>query len=313
MMFSLIGILFLIIPFAYLLASVVGLSYLWYRVLKGKRGGDLPTCARCGYGVRGLAGLNCPECGADLREVGITTPKQRGAVSPILFVLLWTLLLPGPTCLVSGVLVAIGPKQSAIDKESLELSIPTSGEYRSLTIERYHGGLSILPGSTTLTMLFCVGQTNHVNLNINPDAMTYVDITNSNSNTYGPTPSRSTTPLDRQAILSVLQRIGADPSRQDVIDEADELLGIVKTIPTQGLLNVTTTNFFPKYTQNTHDEPAVWFMLLMLGICIGFWILGFVFFFRIRRKSVPQVKPCKAETARFAPPSDSGPHTPPAS
>jgi hypothetical protein len=61
MWFGLLGILFLIIPLAYLLASVVGLSYLWYRVLKVKRGGGLPTCAGGGYAVRGLAGLECPE------------------------------------------------------------------------------------------------------------------------------------------------------------------------------------------------------------------------------------------------------------
>lgn len=33
-----------------------------------------PACAACGYPVRGLPTFTCPECGGDLREVGIRTP-----------------------------------------------------------------------------------------------------------------------------------------------------------------------------------------------------------------------------------------------
>ena len=33
-----------------------------------------PSCRACGYAVRGLPSFTCPECGSDLREVGIVTP-----------------------------------------------------------------------------------------------------------------------------------------------------------------------------------------------------------------------------------------------
>jgi hypothetical protein len=33
-----------------------------------------PSCRACGYAVRGLPSFTCPECGSDLREVGIDTP-----------------------------------------------------------------------------------------------------------------------------------------------------------------------------------------------------------------------------------------------
>ncbi len=36
-----------------------------------------PVCGRCGYIVRGVAELKCPECGEDLREVGIIAPGRR--------------------------------------------------------------------------------------------------------------------------------------------------------------------------------------------------------------------------------------------
>ena len=35
----------------------------------------VPSCRACGYAVRGLPSFTCPECGSDLREVGIDTPS----------------------------------------------------------------------------------------------------------------------------------------------------------------------------------------------------------------------------------------------
>lgn len=42
------------------------------------RGATEPSCGQCGYAVRGLTTFTCPECGADLREVGIRTPSTGG-------------------------------------------------------------------------------------------------------------------------------------------------------------------------------------------------------------------------------------------
>lgn len=36
---------------------------------------DGAVCGGCGYSVRGVSELWCPECGADLREVGIEPPR----------------------------------------------------------------------------------------------------------------------------------------------------------------------------------------------------------------------------------------------
>jgi|GEM_PF-3506580 len=33
------------------------------------------VCGHCGYAVRGLDSFTCPECGSDLREVGIVAPS----------------------------------------------------------------------------------------------------------------------------------------------------------------------------------------------------------------------------------------------
>ncbi len=318
-----IGLLFLIIPLAYLLASVVGLSYLWYRVLKVKRGSDLPTCAKCGYAVRGLMGLECPECGADLREVGITTPKQRGMVSPVLFVLLWTLLLPGPSCLVSGILSAVGPKTS-VPSYMLTLEPITSGEYVSVDLN--HMAMFQFGGAGYSSLSVEGNASQYESLDIDPVAMTYDDwlsvpttttggVSSSSSSTSTANAGSTTKPLDRQALLDMLDRAGADITRQDVMDEADELLTIIQGIPTQGLANLNPTHFTQNHTNMSYDQPAGWFLLVLLVLWIGVWVGGLVYFFRVRRKQLPEARQGRSDPARFARPTSEypggGPPSPP--
>src|SRR5437868_14823886 len=54
-----------------------------------------PRCGKCGYIVRGIATLTCPECGSDLREVGIDTGKASApswVAIPVLAIL-WSIAL----------------------------------------------------------------------------------------------------------------------------------------------------------------------------------------------------------------------------
>ncbi len=44
------------------------------RLSRDNRSVTHPECGHCGYDVRGLPTFICPECGRDLREVGILTP-----------------------------------------------------------------------------------------------------------------------------------------------------------------------------------------------------------------------------------------------
>jgi class 3 adenylate cyclase len=53
-----------------------------------------PTaCGHCGYRVRGLSTFVCPECGSDLREVGIVRPRPRSLP------LVWKLVFWAATCI----------------------------------------------------------------------------------------------------------------------------------------------------------------------------------------------------------------------
>ena len=67
------GFLELIIIGVVLIGLFVGIT-LW--ITGGNSSGSSEmSCGGCGYAVRGLGGVNCPECGADLRKVGINRPK----------------------------------------------------------------------------------------------------------------------------------------------------------------------------------------------------------------------------------------------
>jgi len=69
---SIIGLLVILILLA-LIAAGVTLIILGL-VGRKPRLADGGVCGKCGYSVKGLTGLNCPECGGDLREVGIERP-----------------------------------------------------------------------------------------------------------------------------------------------------------------------------------------------------------------------------------------------
>jgi hypothetical protein len=65
-----------------------------------------PICGKCGYCVRGITSLTCPECGSDLREVGIITPNTPLPLPKYVKAIFWTLLLPVAGFLLSMLMLA---------------------------------------------------------------------------------------------------------------------------------------------------------------------------------------------------------------
>jgi hypothetical protein len=65
----------------------------------------LPRCGSCGYDVRHIMGLTCPECGLDLRQAGIVAPGQAPRLTPIWSALMWLTLYPVPAMVVAYIIV----------------------------------------------------------------------------------------------------------------------------------------------------------------------------------------------------------------
>src|SRR5688500_2850472 len=62
-----------------------------------------PTSGKCGYIIRGIAGFTCPECGSDLREVGIVAPGLRKPLGTAARLALWTAVAVAPAMIFGSV------------------------------------------------------------------------------------------------------------------------------------------------------------------------------------------------------------------
>jgi len=67
-----------------------------------------PACRRCGYAVRGLKSLTCPECGADLRGDGVLATGASRPMPMWMWASLFTPALAYPAVLVSVLAVVAG-------------------------------------------------------------------------------------------------------------------------------------------------------------------------------------------------------------
>src|SRR5256885_16950672 len=86
-----------------------------------------PACAACGYSAIGLASFICPECGNDLRRVGILTPhtvsrRTSFAAAAVSFTVLWGFV----AVLVGSAVAELTPALRRYYRK-LTLSSPASG------------------------------------------------------------------------------------------------------------------------------------------------------------------------------------------
>lgn len=87
-----------------------GLVWLWLMVFRGPSRSATPLCGRCKYTVYGISSMQCPECGADLREVGIRSPLMNRVAGPIHFLADWTIGLAFVAAILSIGLATLGPQ-----------------------------------------------------------------------------------------------------------------------------------------------------------------------------------------------------------
>jgi len=74
------------IPAAILVVGAIGFGLRQHDQRAASNG---PVCGKCGYCVRGLPTFICPECGSDVRDVGIIVPGTK-TFGPILRGVIWT-------------------------------------------------------------------------------------------------------------------------------------------------------------------------------------------------------------------------------
>ena len=112
------GILSLLILVVLLGGLIFGIV-LWATGGRSGSGNEM-SCGGCGYAVRGLEALNCPECGADLRMVGINRGQTGGSrvTGIVLTVCCGGLLMLG--CLGSALFLSGSNSSSTIQSVPLQ-------------------------------------------------------------------------------------------------------------------------------------------------------------------------------------------------
>ena len=307
-----------IAPFALLVVVLFGavLATLWIRVLRRPKS-DLPTCGACGYGVRGVSSLRCPECGADLREVGIITPGRQGTVTPVIFTVIWTVCYLILALFVGGLLIAMGPRiRSMVYELSLrpisnafheieitfDYSHTSSAWGRRASLNSGGGTSSHSSGSmTTTTIGFAqpslgarlkaiqlvaqptpqVARTVET-LHVRPalDGYRYANVAGT-----GVSESK---PLDAGAIVGWFQESGVAPHPQLDAD-ATAILQLL-TAHTDGQPQFTTTRFkSPGSARRGRTTPVTWYPPLVVLLLLSGFVAGFVVYFRARRRRLAPI------------------------
>jgi|GEM_PF-1410628 len=282
------------------LASFVGLVYIWARAFKRVTASQgLANCGACTYPVRGAATMNCSECGADFRVVGIVSPRMRRAyITPLIFIVLWSLCLWLPASLISAVLIEIGPTSQVWSEDAEVTPIDTKASgYDSISLNRSHIGV-FTSWFEDETM---IGNNDFLTLDIyGPnDANTWVEIDLTNNTYYDYYGSSNNHhPFDRSTVEAWLVAVGADAKKPEVQKEVDELYACIKQTKAQGLGKMNWTQYSLSHSNRySEDGPAWWFILLQPVFWVLFYAGGIALYFWLHRRYQQGVAKLNAEHA----------------
>jgi hypothetical protein len=282
----------LIIVVAALVAAVA-----FWAGRRGRRRGALdgPVCGACRYSVVGLEVLTCPECGGDLRAVGIRTPNEPRRPVPwwefAAQVLLFSLLA----------LVAAAPGVAAVDAiapvrrtyaSQVLLSRPASGLYDRVTIRANETAWDLrqpVPPVTVELVPLNAAAPAAGPLTVEPADGGYHYVDTSGRRVSAPSGFAGGT------VLAWLATAGFDPADPRLIEEAGKIAVEARNVgriiePIQGRGSRSSTGGGSQlrgtfgvtdFRERATAEGLVW----LVAVAVGFWVLlwagGVVYLWRV--------------------------------
>lgn len=291
------------------------------RVVYSKRpgvGADQPACGNCGYATRGISELKCPECGANLTEVGIVMPTDRGlglagCLPPLLLTAAVILLAVGGYFLLGLVVPYHNQRSASID------FIPSSGEYAQVT---FNVDITVMtpPGSPHLRAALATSTSSSsppvtdltfgrkgaklkatlINIEVMPtddpnSGLVAASVPRFHVNPTTKTaswtdakgnPQTSQGPLTDKDVLAYLGRGGADTRNPDVILEAQELAAMI-----DGLINGTNQFQLQGFSDGGYGVGGsrqlgpIWILPTYAGAWLLIWIIGLIVLTKRRRRA----------------------------
>ncbi|MGQ9649576.1 MAG: hypothetical protein ACUVXJ_05670 [Phycisphaerae bacterium] len=244
---------------------------------RGRHVGE-PACGKCGYAVRGLPTFTCPECGSDLREVGIVTEGQ-SSMSPAmrgwLLVLVWTLILPIPACLVTALIGQAAPQVNSTTARKT-LDDPRSNAYRRIELVQNRVKRDSTVLSNDLTVMLLPSQGEFLELEYYAKARRYAYRRKSGEKV------QADGGLDMKVILDWMAQAGIDIEDQQVKSEAAELTSMIQAA-SGGLVSDLRHRQFSSSgaSASSHVGPPSWLLIVAAVFWLAVWLLGCWRFWKI--------------------------------
>jgi len=273
------------------LAGLVLLAITWWKRGRGRGPVAEPSCGKCGYAVRGLTSLNCPECGSDLREVGIVTPHTARGAGPVVWAVVWTVSLPWPAMGISALLAATALPRRV--ETNMRRVIFVQAPYLNAIIEANMTGRATRYGQsgpprpvpvTELTLRLQTGQgAGPLTVDLASGASRYTDAAGRTATRPGP--------FDPAAVLAWLGGAGFDTADPKIQARAADIHAAAQEIP-QAQSKVSHLGKEPNGGQvvtahpsfiTTTPRPSPWTALGILGFWVVVWLAGIVWIVRGNR------------------------------
>jgi class 3 adenylate cyclase/predicted RNA-binding Zn-ribbon protein involved in translation (DUF1610 family) len=294
----------LALPFA--LAAIVTAIILFKRRRRARVAKE-PTCGRCGYNVTGLSTFTCPECGSDLREVGIRSERKvslkgRPSRTGLVFQLsLWGLVV---------ILILNVCAQSLFETRWAR---PTEvvGQLKCITPRRPYSFVSISYNGVNkvdVRISFSSKQPLDMRADLQADRLTYLHL---KADDYMVEKSGPVTP----ATLLAAMRAAAVDTSEPVVDR--DVQALAKCLNSMGQMTPPSSSMlgaiFNRFLSDTNfvQESQICgtqyrstgdFFLIVCGIFLVAWFGGAVpIYLRYRKRLRPHAAPA---------PVAADPHTP---
>ncbi len=237
-----------------------------------------PVCGKCGYAVRGLPTFTCPECGSDLRAVGIVT-EGHSSISPTmrgwLLVLVWTLVLPIPAFLLTVLIVQAAPQLNSTTARQV-LDKPASNAYQRIELVQNRVERDNVVISNDLTIALVAAQGDPLRLEVSPRALSYSYRCKSGEKV------QADSGLDAEVILDWMAQASVDVTNEQVKSEAVELAAMVQAASGSLVTDLPHEKFSSGSTSSFSDfGPPNWVGVTVAGFWLVLWLLGCWKFWKI--------------------------------
>jgi hypothetical protein len=268
--------------------SFLGIIVLLWLAVGPKRAKG-PSCGKCGYMVEGLQDLSCPECGSDLRKVGIDSPRSR-MMPPIEFFVCWTALLILPLLVMYTLAHQAGPRvytmTATFGLESNTGSMPVLmiewfAESRSPALNSFFTSSSTTSsygedGETETTFRFPTVKNQTIvdyEIDVRTEDAAAPQVTLDKS-------SVDSKPLDPE-MLAVLFSDENSVSREYQAEVAAMLTALLRGDPSFTSKQLT---YAGSNTARGNVSTPGWYTWSLVAACAALYCLGIIWFMRVRGK-----------------------------